>query len=78
MAKQTPHHGATHACADGDSHLAGQLVVAVQPMPKRGGLLQRGFLQQRHSFRKWTKSRRDAKKSGLMVIIGIDRNRLFA
>jgi hypothetical protein len=72
MAEQTPHHGATHACTDGNSHLAGQLVVAVQPLPKRGGLFQRGFLQQRHSFRTWTKSRSEAKKSVCMVIIGID------
>ena len=72
MAEQTPHHSATNSGADGYSHLAGQLVVAVQPLPKRGGLLQRGFLQQRHLFRTWTKSRRDAKKSGCMVIIGID------
>jgi hypothetical protein len=44
----------------------------VQPLPKRGGLFQRGFLQQRHSFRTWTKSRSEAKKSVCMVIIGID------
>jgi hypothetical protein len=62
MAEQSPHYGATHTGADGDSHLAGQLVVPVQPLPKRGGLGQRGFLQQRHSSRTWTKSRSEAKK----------------
>jgi len=78
MAEQASHYGAPHSGADGDSHLAGKLVVPVQPLPKRGGLGQRGFLQQRHSLRTWTKSRWDAKKSVFMVIIGIDLNGLVA